>query len=134
MEVAQKNWASALQTYRTALNAYRRLLELRVDRGVRTGGATSRVTLPITGRIAARRLEELTNREREVAVLIAQGYSNQQIADELVLTRGTVANHVAHILGKIGASNRTQIATRVLEGMPSEANTAKRVDRAANGF
>jgi DNA-binding NarL/FixJ family response regulator len=58
----------------------------------------------------------LTPREREVAELIARGYSNQQIASELVLTRGTVANHVAHVLAKLGATNRTQVAARVLSG------------------
>ena len=42
--------------------------------------------------------EPLTPREREVAELIAHGLSNEQIALRLVLTAGTVANHVAHIL------------------------------------
>jgi non-specific serine/threonine protein kinase len=56
----------------------------------------------------------LTRRESEVAELIARGYTNQQIADALVLTRGTVANHVAHILGKLGVTNRTQVAAHVL--------------------
>jgi len=50
---------------------------------------------------------------------MACGYTNQQIADTLVLTRGTVANHVAHILDKLGASNRTQVAALVLHA-PSE--------------
>jgi DNA-binding NarL/FixJ family response regulator len=50
--------------------------------------------------------------------LIARGYTNQQIAETLVLTRGTVANHVAHILGKVGVTNRTQVAARVLKIVP----------------
>jgi hypothetical protein len=50
-----------------------------------------------------------------VADLLARGYSNQQIADALVLTRGTVANHVAHILAKLGVANRTQVAAWVLD-------------------
>jgi DNA-binding NarL/FixJ family response regulator len=61
-------------------------------------------------------LDGLTHREREVAELVTRGYSNQAIADALVLTRGTVANHVAHVLAKLGARNRTQVAARVLEG------------------
>jgi DNA-binding CsgD family transcriptional regulator len=52
----------------------------------------------------------LTAREREVAILIAKGRSNRQIADALVLVPGTVANHVAHILGKLGCANRAQVA------------------------
>jgi len=53
---------------------------------------------------------ELTAREWEVAQLIAQGATNRQIADSLVITEGTAANHVLHILGKLGFSSRTQIA------------------------
>lgn len=52
----------------------------------------------------------LTAREREVAILIAKGRSNRQIADALVLVTGTVANHVAHILGKLNCANRAQVA------------------------
>jgi len=58
----------------------------------------------------------LTPREQEVARLIAQGYSNRQIADALVLTLGTVANHVAHILDKLDCSTRVQVAVWTLDG------------------
>jgi len=61
----------------------------------------------------------LTAREQEVARLIARGYTNRQIADTLVLTAGTVANHVAHILDKLDCSSRVQIATWVLDGRSS---------------
>ena len=40
--------------------------------------------------------------------LLADGKSNQEIADELVLALNTVKKHVANILGKLGVSNRTQ--------------------------
>lgn len=52
----------------------------------------------------------LTRRERQVAVLIAGGLSNRQIADALVLTPGTAANHVANILRKLDCANRVQVA------------------------
>jgi DNA-binding NarL/FixJ family response regulator len=55
-------------------------------------------------------LEPLTEREREVLVLLAQGMSNREIAERLVLTEGTVKNHVSSILGKLQAENRTQAA------------------------
>ena len=62
----------------------------------------------------------LTPRQREVAALIARGLTNQQIADRLVLTKGTVANHVEHILGRLGASSRTRIAVwAVQQGLVS---------------
>jgi len=62
----------------------------------------------------------LTAREQEVARLIARGYTNRQIADALVLTPGTVANYVAHILDKLDCSTRVQIATWTLEHGPSK--------------
>ena len=53
---------------------------------------------------------DLTPREQEVTRLIARGYSNKQLAEELVVTPGTAANHVAHILSKLALANRTQVA------------------------
>ena len=53
-------------------------------------------------------LEALTERERDVLVLLAQGYANREIADRLVISEGTVKNHVSNILGKLQAENRTQ--------------------------
>jgi DNA-binding CsgD family transcriptional regulator len=52
----------------------------------------------------------LTARERQVAALIARGLTSRQIAEELVITEGTVAVHVEHILGKLGFRSRAQIA------------------------
>jgi DNA-binding CsgD family transcriptional regulator len=54
----------------------------------------------------------LTPREREVAQLVADGLTNDEIAQRLVLTPGTVANHVAHILAKQGLRSRVQLAVR----------------------
>jgi len=55
-------------------------------------------------------LEPLSEREREVLVLLAQGASNKEIADRLVISEGTVKNHVSNILSKLQAENRTQAA------------------------
>jgi DNA-binding NarL/FixJ family response regulator len=55
-------------------------------------------------------VEPLSEREREVLVLLAQGLSNREIADRLVITEGTVKNHVSNVLGKLQAENRTQAA------------------------
>ena len=56
--------------------------------------------------------EPLSARELEVLGLLAVGKSNQQIADELVVVLDTVKKHVGHILGKLGAANRTQAVAR----------------------
>jgi DNA-binding NarL/FixJ family response regulator len=51
---------------------------------------------------------ELTDREREVLGLIAQGYSNAQIAGELVISPKTVSNHITNILSKLQVADRTE--------------------------
>jgi len=53
--------------------------------------------------------ELLTSREREVLQLIAEGYSNQRIAQELVISVKTVEAHKAHIMSKLHARNRTDL-------------------------
>jgi LuxR family maltose regulon positive regulatory protein len=57
-------------------------------------------------------VEQLTSRELEVLQMLAAGKSNQVIAGELVVTLDTVKKHVSHILGKLGAANRTEAVTR----------------------
>lgn len=53
---------------------------------------------------------DLSDREREVLMLLAHGASNREIAEKLFITEGTVKNHVSNILGKLQAENRTQAA------------------------
>ena len=57
-------------------------------------------------------VEPLTARELEVLRLLAAGTPNQRIAEELVVTLDTVKKHVSHLLGKLGAANRTEAVTR----------------------
>jgi non-specific serine/threonine protein kinase len=54
--------------------------------------------------------DTLTVREREIATLVADGLSNRDIAEKLVISEGTVEVHVKHILGKLGFSSRAQVA------------------------
>jgi DNA-binding CsgD family transcriptional regulator len=63
----------------------------------------------------AQMLALLTPRQREVAGLIALGLTNEQIAERLVLTPGTVANHVEHILRRLSVRSRTEVAALAAE-------------------
>lgn len=63
--------------------------------------------LPVAG---LGEVDVLSRREREVAVLVAQGLSNRQIAAALFVTERTAETHVQSILNKLGVSNRAQIA------------------------
>ncbi len=55
-------------------------------------------------------LAQLSPREREVLVLVAQGCTNREIAEKLVLSEVTARNHVSHILEKLGMSRRSEAA------------------------
>jgi LuxR family transcriptional regulator, maltose regulon positive regulatory protein len=60
-------------------------------------------------------VDPLTSREFEVLKMLAAGRSNQAIARELVVTLDTVKKHVGHVLGKLGAANRTEAVARARE-------------------
>ena len=64
--------------------------------------------------------DSLTSREVEVLILVAQGFSNQKIGQELSISEGTVGKHVSNILGKLHLANRTQAVLFALrEGLAS---------------
>jgi DNA-binding NarL/FixJ family response regulator len=69
------------------------------------------------GRTAARvPFPELTDREREVLDLVARGFDNTTISRRLVLSPKTVRNHVANVLNKIGAADRSAAIVLAREG------------------
>ena len=64
---------------------------------------------------AGEELARLTRRQQEVAACIAEGLSNEEIAERLTLVPGTVANHVESILNRLGFRSRTQVAVWAVE-------------------
>ncbi|SDQ20278.1 response regulator [Actinopolyspora saharensis] len=89
----------------------RRLLEHFVERG----------TAGLQPHPAPAELDELTHREHEVLVLLARGLSNAEIADELVVSEGTVKTHVKRILTKLDLRDRVQAVVLAYESGVVEA-------------
>jgi DNA-binding CsgD family transcriptional regulator/tetratricopeptide (TPR) repeat protein len=79
------------------LGAQPLLAELGAARSATAAGGTSRP-----------RAETLTDREREVLALVAQGRSNREIARQLFISTKTVSVHVSNLMGKLGAGGRTE--------------------------
>jgi len=66
-------------------------------------------------RIRERTAEPLTEREVEVLRIVAQGKSNQEIAEELVLSKATVRTHVKNVYGKLQVHKRSQAIAKARE-------------------
>jgi ATP/maltotriose-dependent transcriptional regulator MalT len=58
-------------------------------------------------------VDSLSDREREVAELVANGHTNREIASELYLSEKTIESHLSRIFGKLGASKRAQVAAAI---------------------
>jgi predicted ATPase/DNA-binding CsgD family transcriptional regulator len=76
----------------------------------------------VTAKPANKNMDGLTEREREVAALIALGKTNREIARELVLSQRTVEKHAANILSKLALTSRAQIVRWVMEKGPSQVS------------
>jgi LuxR family maltose regulon positive regulatory protein len=108
----------ALLTQLSAARPARQHAARRIDPGylaalLRTCGQADAVTPRRRAADAPPGLAEpLTDRELEVLRLLAAGKSNQRIAHDLVVALDTVKKHVTHVLGKLGAANRTEAVAR----------------------
>jgi DNA-binding NarL/FixJ family response regulator len=58
----------------------------------------------------------LSTREREILELLAEGLSNQQIANQLFIARSTVKNHIAAIFRKTGTKSRIEVVVKFYKG------------------
>jgi len=66
-------------------------------------------------RQAGDEVARITRRQQEIAILLAEGLSNAAIAERLVISEGTVANHIEHILRRLELQSRTQVAVWAVE-------------------
>jgi non-specific serine/threonine protein kinase len=94
----------------------------RFEPSARLGGEPARAAAPppapATPAPSGPRPEILSPREVEVVALIANGLTNRQIGDQLVISERTADAHVARILGKLGFASRAQVAAwAVLQGI-----------------
>jgi DNA-binding NarL/FixJ family response regulator len=100
----------------------------RLVEGIRTVCAGEALLAPILTRrlieeylrhpppaVETQQLNELTDRERQVLLLMARGLSNDDIAAELVVAPATVKTHVNRVLGKLGARTRVQAVVLAYE-------------------
>ena len=65
----------------------------------------------LTARDQERAVGSISDREKEVLVLVAQGRTNKEIAENLVISENTARNHVSRILDKLGFSRRSEAAS-----------------------
>ena len=118
---AQGNHDEAEKAYSSARTLIEQLAATMPDESLRDNFLHNTMALlphtrPLSpGKARKQAFGGLSVREREVAVLIAQGKSNREIAEMLVLSERTIESHVSNILLKLDYTSRTQIAAWVIE-------------------
>jgi len=80
-----------------------------IDRYVRADGSSA------AGRTRPRQAEELTERERQVVALVAQGYSNKELAEQLFLSVKTIETHKRRIMDKLGFTRQAQLVRHAMD-------------------
>jgi DNA-binding NarL/FixJ family response regulator len=86
-----------------------RELEVQIARSLRTHGVRVRVASRAPPQVSA--AAQLSRREVEVATLVAQGCTNREIAERLVISERTAETHLQHIFNRLRLRSRTEIAT-----------------------
>jgi len=103
-DVTLEQLAGAVRTLAAGATLVQPAVTARLLRAVRSGPAPQQAVRA-----------DLTDRELEVLRLMAQGWSNREIADALFLAEGTVKNHVSNVLLKLGAKDRTRAVLLALQ-------------------
>ena len=120
---AQAAWlelqAAGLRREADQLSDQARRLRAAAQRSAKPGtsftpqGQFEMIRVPGPSRLGT--VPKLTRRQQEIIALIARGYTNRHIAEQLVITTGTVANHIAQMLDRLGVDNRVQLAAWAVE-------------------
>jgi DNA-binding CsgD family transcriptional regulator len=97
------------------VEAVARWIALVGERAARREADVTRVGDEAFREAAVEALAVLTRRQQEIAGLVAEGLTNTEIARRLVLTPGTVANHMEHILRRLNLRSRTQVGVWAVE-------------------
>ncbi|MCX7603307.1 MAG: response regulator transcription factor, partial [Bryobacteraceae bacterium] len=75
---------------------------------MRQFAAATAETQPVQGRVRER--SPLSAREREIVMLVAQGYKNKEMAEKMFISEQTVKNHLHNIFDKLGVADRLELA------------------------
>jgi DNA-binding CsgD family transcriptional regulator len=121
----QAAWLRAMRGYVEAVRAFnaRGMATSRAAVSARQVASVAPVAVDIPKSDPTAR-STLTRRQNEIAVLIARGSSNAEIAEALTITPGTAGNHVAQILRRLGCKSRAQVAVwAVQRGLLSDTST-----------
>lgn len=105
-DVSLDELAGAIRQVAAGGTAVQPAVTARIVEGLgRLGGSVPGLELP----------DPLTEREQEILRLVANGFSNREIAEALHLAEGTVKNHVSSILSKLGVRDRTRAVLKAVE-------------------
>jgi LuxR family maltose regulon positive regulatory protein len=99
-----------LVNQKSKASVYARLMLSKLD-----PGGTLEIHPGSSSQLQPRLIEPLTDRELAVLRQVAAGSSNQEIAERLVISVGTVKAHIYHITAKLGARSRTEAVARARE-------------------
>ncbi|MBC8161595.1 MAG: response regulator transcription factor [Roseiflexaceae bacterium] len=110
-DIPAHDLAQAIQAAHKRLYLFDRAIGGKVVAALRESASAQRSLLPPSEAApAAIKTPALSSREIDVLRLIAQGASNREIAQALVISEGTVKAHISHILSRLGLRDRTQAA------------------------
>lgn len=109
-DIPAQNLAQAIQAAYKRLYLFDHVIGGRVVAALRESASVQRAAVSASPAPVADKSSELSSRELDVLRLVAQGATNREIAQALVISEGTVKAHISNILSRLGLRDRTQAA------------------------